>query len=175
MEQLPNIVLIGMPGVGKSTLGVVLAKIMNYQFVDADLLIQQACGSTLQTVIDTQGTQAFIALESSVLCGIHPETPTVIATGGSAIYSPAAMDHLRTLGPVVYLQVSCEELKTRLLDFEDRGVVMQEGISSNLEQLFAERMPLYETYAQVTVNVEGLSITAAARKVAAALKGACEQ
>ncbi len=168
-----NIILIGMPGAGKSTLGVVLAKILNYDFIDADLLIQQQCDKTLQRLIDTCGTHGFIEVENQVLSDIQCEH-TVLSTGGSAVYSDTAMEHLATLGPIVYLETSLDELKVRLEDFSERGVVMRNGTSMNLETLYEERVPLYERYATMTVNVDGLSITEAARKVAAAVESAIE-
>ena len=157
-----NIVLIGMPGAGKSTLGIVLAKILCMDFVDADLLIQQSCDKSLQRLIDTLGPDAFLEIENQVL--------SVIATGGSAIYSEPAMKHLSEIGRVVYLKISFDELKCRLADFSERGVVMRDGIGMSLRELYDERLPLYEKYADITVDVNDLSITAAARKVAAALK-----
>lgn len=162
-----NIVLIGMPGAGKSTLGVVLAKILNYDFVDADLLIQQQSDKTLQRLIDSLGPDGFIEVENQVLSSIRCDR-TVLSTGGSAIYSDAAMKHLATLGPIVYLQTSLPELEKRLEDFSDRGVVMRNKEIASLEALYEERVPLYERYATITVDVDGLSITEAARKVAAA-------
>lgn len=163
-----NIILIGMPGAGKSTLGVVLAKILNYDFLDADLLIQQQSDKTLQRLIDSLGPQGFIEVENQVLSNIQCAR-TVLSTGGSAIYSEEAMKHLGTLGPVVYLQTSLPELEKRLEDFSERGVVMRNNEIASLEDLYEERVPLYERYATITVNVDNLTITEAARKVAAAV------
>lgn len=167
-DDKQNIILIGMPGVGKSTMGIVLAKIMKYSFIDADLLIQNQCDKTLQRIIDSLGPDGFIEVENQVLSEIEAEK-TVIATGGSAVYSDVAMEHLRSIGTVVYLQTSIEELSNRLVDFSERGVVLKNGLGMSLDELFEERLPLYERFAQITVNVEGLSITDAARKVADAL------
>ncbi|MBR5259189.1 MAG: shikimate kinase [Eggerthellaceae bacterium] len=164
-----NVVLIGMPGAGKSTLGVVLAKIMGYNFLDADLLIQNQCDRTLQRLIDACGPEGFIQVENQVLSDISAER-TVIATGGSAVYSEAAMKHLSEIGRIVYLQISYDELKARLTDFQERGVVLKGGVGMSLRDLYAERLPLYEEYADYVVNVDDLTITAAARKVADALK-----
>lgn len=165
MNDRSNIVLIGMPGAGKSTLGVVLAKILNKRFVDADLIIQQETGETLQHIIDTQGTDRFIKIENDVLCGIETKN-TIIATGGSAIYSDEAMRHLRDIGVIVYLKISYESLVERLGDFDERGVVLKGGLAMSLRELFNERGPLYEQYAEHTVNIDDLNITSAARKVA---------
>ncbi len=164
-----NVVLIGMPAAGKSTLGIVLAKILNKNFIDADLLIQNQCDRTLQKIIDAMGPEGFIEVENEVLSNITASN-TVIATGGSAIYSDAAMTHLAQIGTVVYLEISFESLKERLNDLQERGVVLKGGISMSLRELYEERRPLYERYAEVTVNVDDLSITAAARKVASALQ-----
>ena len=167
-NQANNIVLIGMPGAGKSTVGVVLAKIINQQFVDADLVIQNQTGQTLQALIDELGSEGFIEVENRILCGIEAEH-TIIATGGSAIYSDEAMRHLSDIGTVVYLEISYESLVGRLGDLQERGVVMKGGAGMSLRDLYDERKPLYERYADVTVGIDGLSITDAARKVAGAL------
>ena len=166
--QNQNIILIGMPGAGKSTLGIVLAKIMNKSFIDADLIIQNQCDKTLQKIIDSLGPDGFIEVENQILSEITAEN-TVIATGGSAVYSDAAMKHLKTVGVVVYLKISYETLVARLSDFTDRGVVLKGGTGMSLRELYDERRPLYEKYADITVDVNDLSITAAARKVADAL------
>lgn len=168
MTSKDNVILIGMPAAGKSTLGIVLAKIMNKNFIDADLLIQNSCDKTLQKIIDALGPEGFIEVENEVLSGIEAEN-SVIATGGSAIYSEAAMAHLKSIGTVVYLEISFESLTLRLNDLQERGVVLKGGISMSLRDLYEERRPLYERYADITVNVDDLSITAAARKVASAL------
>lgn len=164
-----NIVLIGMPGAGKSTLGVVLAKIMNYEFVDADIVIQSECDKTLQAIIDACGPDGFIAVENQILSEIEAER-TVISTGGSAIYSDEAMAHLKEIGVIVYLKISYEQLVNRLSDLQERGVVLKGGIGMSLRELYTERKPLYEQYAEITVDVEDLSITAGARKVADAVR-----
>ena len=169
MTQKNNVVLIGMPGAGKSTLGIVLAKILGMNFVDADLLIQSQCDKTLQKIIDACGPDGFIEVENQVLSEIQ-ESNSVISTGGSAVYSEAAMKHLSEIGLVVYLQISFNELKMRLSDLQERGVVLKGGMSMSLEDLYKERQPLYEKYAEVTVDVNDLTITAAARKVASVVE-----
>jgi shikimate kinase len=167
-EKRNNIVLIGMPGAGKSTLGVVLAKIMSMKFVDADLVIQEQMDKTLQTIIDAMGPDGFIQVENEILSDIEADD-TVIATGGSAVYSDEAMRHLAEIGVIVYLEIGYDSLVGRLGDLQERGVVLKGGMGMSLRELYAERKPLYEKYAEVTVNIEDLNITAAARRVACAL------
>lgn len=169
-----NIVLIGMPGAGKSTLGVVLAKILNMQFIDADLLIQQQTDRTLQKIIDACGPEGFIQVENQVLASIEMEN-TVIATGGSAVYSDEAMKHLSENGDIVYLKITYDELKSRLGDLQERGVVLKGGMGMSLRELFDERKPLYEQYAEITVDVNDMTITGAARKVAKAARNYISQ
>ena len=164
-EIKDNLVLIGMPGAGKSTLGIVLAKILNKNFIDADLVIQSQCDKTLQKIIDAMGPQGFIDIENEILCDIEAAN-TIIATGGSAVYSDAAMRHLASIGTVIYLKISYESLVERLHDLQERGVVLKGGIAMSLRDLYDEREPLYQRYADITVNIDDLNITAAARKVA---------
>ncbi|WP_294418541.1 shikimate kinase [uncultured Senegalimassilia sp.] len=168
MAEKNNVVLIGMPGSGKSTLGIVLAKIMTKDFMDADIVIQNQCDKTLQKIIDACGPEGFIEVENEILSKIEAEN-SVIATGGSAVYSDEAMKHLAEIGTVVYLKISYDQLVNRLSDLQERGVVLKGGIGMSLKELYDERLPLYEHYAGITVDVNDLSITAAARKVADAL------
>lgn len=168
MAEKSNVVLIGMPGAGKSTLGIVLAKILAKDFVDADIVIQSQMDKTLQTIIDAMGPEGFIQIENEILSDIDAEN-SVIATGGSAVYSDEAMQHLRSIGTVVYLKISYDSLVGRLGDLQERGVVLKGGVSMSLRDLYDEREPLYEKYADITVNIDDLNITAAARKVASAL------
>ena len=170
-SQNNNLVLIGMPGAGKSTLGVVLAKILNYDFVDADLVIQHQYGQTLQEIINERGPQGFLDVENDVLKNLQC-THCVISTGGSAVYSDEAMAALGQTGLVVYLKISYDELTKRLGDLAERGVVMKKGMGMSLAELYAERKPLYEKWADVTVEVEGMTITESAMKVRAALAAA---
>lgn len=160
-----------MPGAGKSTLGIVLTKILNKDFMDADLVIQNQCDKTLQKIIDALGPAGFIQVENEILRDISASN-TVVATGGSAVYSDEAMQHLCSMGTVVYLEISYDGLVGRLHDLQERGVVLKGGIGMSLRELYDERRPLYERYADITVNVDDLSITAAARKVADALSRA---
>ena len=145
-----------------------LAKILNKSFIDADLVIQAQCDKTLQKIIDAMGPDGFIEIENSILSDLTAEN-SVIATGGSAVYSDEAMQHLAEIGKIVYLQISYDSLRGRLGDLQERGVVLKGGMGMSLRELYDERQPLYEKYAQITVNVDDLSITAAARKVASAL------
>ena len=168
MAKKSNIVLIGMPGAGKSTLGVVLAKILGMDFVDGDILIQNQVGNTLQKIIDTQGVDGFLQVENDVLAAVDVQN-TVISTGGSAIYSDEAMRHLTEIGTVVYLDVSLEELRSRLGSLHERGVVMRKGVSMSLDEIFEERGPLYRKYAEVTLQTDGLTVREATRKLVDAL------
>lgn len=168
MAKKSNIVLIGMPGAGKSTLGVVLAKILGMDFVDGDILIQNQVGNTLQKIIDAQGVDGFLQVENDVLAAVDVRD-TVISTGGSAIYSDEAMRHLTEIGTVVYLDVSLEELRTRLGSLHERGVVMRKGVSMSLDEIFEERGPLYSKYAEVTLQTDGLTVREATRKLVDAL------
>lgn len=163
-NNLDNVVLIGMPGAGKSTLGVVLAKILGYEFIDADLLIQSKLDKTLQKIIDACGPDGFIEVENEVLCTLSASR-AVIATGGSAVYSDEAMNHLKSIGTVVYLRVSYEELESRLGGLHERGVVMKNGMGMSLADLYEERRPLYEKYADVTIDIDGLPVRDAARRL----------
>lgn len=147
-----NVVLIGMPGCGKSTIGVLLAKNLAYSFLDSDLLIQEEEGRKLQEIIDTEGIEYFNSLENRVNAGIETDK-TVIATGGSAVYGKEAMEHLSTIGTVVYLKIPYEELERRIWNFETRGIVLKEG--QTFRDLYLERSPLYERYAHITVEPKG--------------------
>ena len=143
-----NIVLIGMPASGKSTVGVILAKLMAYDFIDTDLLIQRREGMPLSAIIEERGIDGFLEVEASV-CRALQASRSVIATGGSVVYGAEAMAHLKTLGPVVLLDVEREALLRRLTDVQGRGVVLRPG--QTVEQLYDERMPLYRRYADITV------------------------
>lgn len=150
-----NIILIGMPGAGKSTVGVVLAKKRGCRFLDSDLLIQEKYDALLYELIAKYGTEGFLKIEEEVNASIDVRR-TVIATGGSVVYGPAAMEHFKRIGTVVYLQLSCRTIRERLGDLKERGVTLREG--QTLEDLYAERVPLYEKYADVTVNCEEKNI-----------------
>lgn len=150
-----NIILIGMPGCGKSTIGVVLAKVMGFHFIDSDLLIQQRENKLLSQILEEDGPETFNRIENEVNASIQAEK-TVIATGGSVIYGKEAMEHLRNIGVVVYIRLSLEELEERLGDFAERGISMKEG--QTLKDLYYERTPYYDRYAHIIVDVEDLPI-----------------
>ncbi|MBO6163886.1 MAG: shikimate kinase [Lachnospiraceae bacterium] len=150
-----NIILIGMPGCGKSTVGVVLAKAMGYDFLDSDLLIQQREGRVLSRILEEEGPDAFNRIEEDVNASIQAKR-TVIATGGSVVYGPRAMEHLREIGTVIYLKLPLAEVAERLGDLTERGVSLHEG--QTLEDLYRERIPLYEKYAHLTIDASGAGI-----------------
>ena len=150
-----NIVLIGMPGVGKSTIGVVLAKMLGYDFIDADLVIQEKEKKLLREIIAEVGAEGFIEVENRVNSSIEAEH-AIIATGGSVVYGAEAMAHLKEIGTVLYLKLPYEELQKRLRDIKGRGVVLKDG--QTLKDLYEERVPLYEKYADLTVDEERCSI-----------------
>jgi shikimate kinase len=152
-----NIVLIGMPGAGKSTVGVVLAKTLGKLFVDTDLLIQQSERRLLQQIICEDGVKAFLAAEERIILQMMV-TNTVIATGGSVVYSPAAMRRLQNQGIIVYLQLPLAEIERRITDMASRGIAL--GAGQQLSDLYRERVPLYESYADLTVDCSGLSLEA---------------
>ena len=146
---MDNITLIGMPGSGKSTVGVLLAKALGYDFLDVDLLIQQREGRLLQDILDRYGPARFLEVEEAAVCSVRCRR-TVIAPGGSAVCRPGAIRHLKSLGPVVYLRVPMEELKRRITNLSTRGIAMEPG--QTLADVMAYRAPLYEQYADLTVD-----------------------
>ncbi len=154
MTNLPNnLALIGMPGAGKSTLGVLLAKRTARSFLDTDLLIQKAEDAPLQEIIDKRGVESFHRVEERIVLELDC-SGSVIATGGSVVYSEAAMEHLGRLGRRIYLDVPLAELDRRLGDLDKRGVI--HGPGQDLAGLLAERRPLYERWADIRVDCEGL-------------------
>lgn len=163
---MDNLVLIGMPSSGKSTAGVLLAKRIGFGFIDTDLIIQGEQGALLSQIIEREGAEGFLAIEERVNAGIAAMR-CVIATGGSVCYLPRAMEHLKKLGTVVYLELSEEEVARRVPDFVRRGVVMRGNIRT-LKELYAERVPLYEKYADVTVRCDGQTIDETVAAIVAA-------
>ena len=158
-----NIVLIGMPGAGKSTVGVVLAKKLGYAFLDSDLVIQSREGKLLHEIIEAHGVEQFWSIEEEANLSINA-VRTVIATGGSVISGGRAMEHLGQGGVIVYLKLSCEEIARRLGDLNERGVTLRKG--QNLQMLYEERIPLYEKYADITVACEKLTIREIVEEIA---------
>lgn len=163
---MKNIVLIGMPAAGKSTIGVILAKVLGFNFLDADLLIQEQEKCLLKDIIARDGLDGFIAIENQVNRDIVTER-SVIATGGSVIYGEEAMNHLRDIGIVVYIQVGYETIVDRLGNIKQRGVVFKKG--QTLKSLYNERCPLYERYAHIIVNSDGLNTEELMEKIAEAI------
>lgn len=149
---MKNIVLIGMPGAGKSTVGVVLAKKMGFRFVDSDLVIQDQYGKLLHELIEENGVEGFWKIENDVNASLDMKK-SVIATGGSAIYGNEAMEHLREIGLIVYLKLPYEEIADRLGDLNARGVTLRGN--QTLLDLYEERVPLYEKYAHISVECQG--------------------
>lgn len=159
-----NIILIGMPGVGKSTAGVVAAKLAGYQFLDSDLLIMQQDGRLLREIIAQDGAEGFLAIENRVNASIKTHN-TVIATGGSVIFGAGAMYHFATIGTIVYLRASYETIVGRVKDLVGRGVAMKPG--QTLREIYEERKNLYEQFAEYTIDVDNLSTEEAAKAIAA--------
>ena len=149
---MKNIVLIGMPGSGKSTVGVLLAKALGYEFLDVDLVIQRREGALLQEILDTRGTQAFLEAEERAVCSVRCEH-TVIAPGGSAVCREAAARHLSSLGLMVYLDVPLRELEQRIRNLSSRGIAMEPG--QTLADVMAYRDPIYRRYADLVVDCSG--------------------
>lgn len=166
MAYSDNIVLIGMPGVGKSTLGVLLAKALSRDFFDTDLIIQAAEGKRLQDIIDAHGLDAFLALEEENVLGLDAHG-AVIATGGSVVYSDPAMAHLKRDAIVVYLSLPLADLERRITNMDSRGVVIAPWQS--LADLYHERLPLYEHFADLTVDCVGLNHDQAVQAVISGL------
>jgi len=150
-----NVILIGMSGAGKSTLGVLLAKALGMSFADTDILIQRREGMKLQEIIDLRGSEAFLRCEEELLCSLEL-SGTVIATGGSAVYSEKGMAHLKEKGTAVYLRVEKPEILRRLTDITTRGIVLKE--TGSIAQLYDEREPLYAGFADLTLDCTGRSV-----------------
>ncbi|HBD92765.1 MAG: shikimate kinase [Spirochaetes bacterium GWF1_31_7] len=159
---MKNIILIGMPGAGKSTIGVVLAKTLGLNFLDTDLVIQQIHGAVLQDILNKNGLVAFKKIENTILSTISVKD-SVIATGGSAVYSANGMKHLKEDGTVVYLQLDFEEVNKRIKNISTRGIVIEDGFS--LLDLYNERLPLYKQFAEITVECSGLDLEAIVKEI----------
>ncbi|MCD8147113.1 MAG: shikimate kinase [Clostridiales bacterium] len=162
-----NIVLVGMPASGKSTIGVILAKELKYRFTDTDLVLQEATDQTLVEIIAQRGLEGFLQLENDTVAALDARR-SVIATGGSVIYGREAMEHLKANGIVVYIQHRYEVIQSRLTNITTRGVAMREG--ETLYDLFRERTPLYERYADVTLAADGLTTEQAVQEIIRLIK-----
>ena len=150
---MKNIVLIGMPGAGKSTMGVILAKTLGRTFIDTDIVAQETSGRLLQEIIDEDGTDIFLKTEETTILSLHGHH-AVIATGGSVVFSIKAMQHLKQDGIVIYLDISFEEMVRRLNNIMTRGIVLATGQS--LGDMYNQRVPFYEKYADITINCSGI-------------------
>lgn len=158
-----NIILIGMPGSGKSTCGVVAAKLLLKNFFDTDLLIQNREGRRLQQIIDEKGLDYFARAEEEAVLSLDI-AGTVIATGGSVVYSPATMEHLRRMGKVIYLHLEYETMCRRIQNLDSRGVVLQAGCT--LQDMYKERLPLYRRYADAVIKCDNNTVEQTAQQIA---------
>lgn len=168
---MKNIILVGMPGSGKSTLGILLAKKIHYGYIDSDSVIVAKEGKLLPELISEFGNEGFLELEARVNASITANR-CVIATGGSAVYRGDVIEKMKENGIVVYLKISYDEVESRLGDLKKRGVVLKDGFT--LRDLYNERAPLYEKYADYVVELNGDSIEACAEKIRAAICGELE-
>ncbi len=146
---MKNIILIGLPSAGKSTIGVILAKTIRMDFIDTDIVIQEKTGKRLQEIIDLQGTETFLKIEEDTILSLQ-RSNAIISTGGSVVFSDRAMKHLKSYGIVVYLIISFEEMVRRLYNIKTRGIVLIPG--QTLRDLYTQRIPLYEKYADVRIE-----------------------
>ena len=166
MNSMQNLILIGMPGCGKSTVGVVLAKALGMDFIDSDLVIQKQTGKRLSQIIDESGDAGFREIENRINAQLEV-TDSVIATGGSVIYGTDAMRHLKAIGTIVYLKLSYEAIEDRLGDLHARGVTIQPGWT--LRDLYDERVPMYEKWADITVDCEKMRLREVVQTIADAM------
>lgn len=164
---MENLTLIGMPGSGKSTVGVVLAKTLGFSFLDVDLVIQERQGALLQELLDRFGDQGFLDLEGDTIRSLTPHR-TVLAPGGSCVLRAGAMEHLKSLGPIVYLRLSYPALEGRIHNLATRGIAFAPG--QTLKDVYDQRCPLYERWADVTVDADGQRLEATLAAVRAAVK-----
>ena len=159
---MKNIILIGMPAAGKSTVGVVVAKRLGYEFVDTDLLIQKQEKRLLKEIIEQEGNDGFLAIENQVNRDLEVDQ-AVISPGGSVVYCEEAMQHFKNIGVIVYLHVSYEDIYQRITNAKNRGVILKEG--QTLKTLYDERVELFEKYADYTVSEQGLGLEETIDKV----------
>ena len=154
---MKSIILIGMPGCGKSTLGVILAKELGLSFVDTDIVIQERTGELLQTTLETRGVTALLDEEEQAILGLDMTKPCVISTGGSAVLRENSMEHLKKNGVCVYIKLSCEEIEKRINNRDTRGIAAEKG--ETLRDIYNFRTPYYEKYADIVVDCGGKSVT----------------
>ena len=164
---MKNIVLVGMPAVGKSTIGVLLAKSLLLSFTDTDLLIQGKHKKSLCDIIKDNGTKAFLDIEENIILEAEFKN-SVIATGGSAVFGEKAMKKLKENGVVIYLSLPMDGIKKRIGDIKSRGVVLTNG--TTVDDIFAERKPLYEKYADVKIDCDNLTAEECVEKIIANLQ-----
>ena len=164
---MDNIILIGMPAVGKSTVGVVVAKRLGFKFIDTDILIQEETGKLLREIIAEDGIEGFLKVEDEVNSKVNV-TKTVVSPGGSVVYCENAMKHYKEIGKILYLKVSYDTISRRLKNAKKRGVVLREG--QTLQMLYDERVKLFEKYADITVEEDGLSLEETIEKVLDAIE-----
>lgn len=162
-----NVILIGMPGSGKSTCGVVAAKLMLKNFFDTDLLIQNIEGASLQDIIDNKGNNYFQEAEEKAILSLDIQG-TVIATGGSVVYSQKAMEHLKSLGKIIFLNIDYEHMLSRISNLSTRGVLIKNG--ETLKDMFDERLPLYEKWADDVINCNDNTVQQTAEAIAAKIQ-----
>ena len=163
---MKNVVLIGMPGSGKSTSGVLAAKALCMDFVDTDLVIQQNEKMSLQAIINTKGNESFAAAEESAVCGLNVRN-AVIATGGSVVYSKKAMAHLKENAVVLYLRISFETMMKRIADMHSRGILLKDG--ETVRAMYDERISLYEKYADKILDCDGKDVETTVSEIVATL------
>ena len=159
---MDNIILIGMPAVGKSTVGVVVAKRLGYRFIDTNILIQEEEGKLLKDIIAEKGIDGFLEIEDRINANVIAKH-SVISPGGSVVYCSEAMEHLKSIGKVVYLRLSLGTLEKRLGNLKKRGVLLKKG--QTLQSLYEERVPLYEKYADIVIDEEGKDLEASLQTV----------
>ena len=172
MAKKDNLILVGMPASGKSTIGVILAKVIGYDFIDSDLLIQRKEGKRLSEIIEEKGIDGFLAVENEVNASIEA-SQCVIATGGSAVYGEEAMKHLREIGAVIYLQVDYSVIQKRLHNIRQRGVVLRQG--QTLQDLYDERTVLCEKYADLIVREGSGEIEAVVARIIRTLRAGAKK
>lgn len=154
LQKPSNLILIGMPGSGKSTVGVILAKEMSLDFIDTDILIQTSQRRSLQDIVDNDGHMTLRKIEEEILLALNCSN-SIIATGGSAVYSHAAISHLKSNGIAVFLDVSIPTLEKRIYNFDTRGLAKRP--EQTFDDLFRERISLYRKHADITIDCEGLT------------------